>query len=503
MIKEGKIQGKLSDTSARALLLKATIANSLVVQRIKAEVKDLLPRAPVTGYTTQERRGQEKILVDEVVEVNGEPQTCQFINTGPTPSPKALYEPREYRPIPHTRFMLGKPVCVLDKLHEDFDVSSVLSTSIRYGTLCHRPAKDKFAVGGLSRSSVQILVSQQFVRRCPPQYKGFACTHDDVLTPPPATEASPTRPTLHVPHGELPYVHRKLNTPLDTLMPLTATVKAPTLDIDDRIDTRTFVPSESVATLNSPRINFPLRTTRIDLLTYPFCKEKSRVNKASDLFDYLLSDGTASGHKLQVFTSVTSQQPGKGDILRSLGRVVTKVIRTWPFLQSETEAVYEEERLPLSRGEMLLLSDRPRHSSSLPRGNLITTTSREVRNTILMRMPSSGAEECNFGDHSSSGDDIVFDNDAPAHANLLRYAEPAPEGLLEIIAATRVGKKQVEFGHVLNLPKIRAPELVKPVGKESGYNPWSHGRPKTSSKFVRSVAEMKEWPRVVSRSQVH
>ena len=122
--------------------------------------------------------------MDKVVDVDGEPQTCQFIVTGPAPFPKALYEPREYRPLPPTRFVLREPASVLD---DDFDFSSILSTSIRYGTLCHKPTKDNVAVGGLS---VQMLVSQQFVRRWPPQYKGFACTHDEVLTPPPTTEDS-------------------------------------------------------------------------------------------------------------------------------------------------------------------------------------------------------------------------------------------------------------------------------------------------------------------------
>jgi len=126
----------------------------------------------------------------------------------------------------------------------------------------------------------------------------------------------------------------------------------------------------------------------------------------------------------------------------------------------------------------------------------------------FMSCSSEEMDERKSGEDSYLEDDAAFDSIAPSHANLLRYAKPAPEGLLEIIAATRVGKKQVEYlSHTfdLNLPQIRTPELAKPVAiadewKESGYNPWSQGRPKTSSEFVRSLAsETKKWPRAVNR----
>ena len=70
-----------------------------------------------------------------------------------------------------------------------------------------------------------------------------------------------------------------------------------------------------------------------------------------------------------------------------IGRVVTKVVRSWAFLQSESEetAIYEEERTSLGLGGVVL-NDRPRHAESMPSGVLMKNSRNDVRVAILKRM---------------------------------------------------------------------------------------------------------------------
>ena len=161
--------------------------------------------------------------------------------------------------------------------------------------------------------------------------------------------------------------------------------------IDDRIDTNAFRPSESIATPNNPVLS-PMRKMKVGL-TYPFCKEQSRTNRVEDLYHLLLSDGKCSTNSLQTFTLISSQQCGyymqNGNSSLPIGRVITKVVRSWAFLQSETEeeAIYEEEQLRLGLGGVVL-RNRPRHAGSMPRGALMSNSRKDVRNAILRRMPA-------------------------------------------------------------------------------------------------------------------
>lgn len=83
-----------------------------------------------------------------------------------------------------------------------------------------------------------------------------------------------------------------------------------------------------------------------------------------------------------------------------------------------------------------------------------------------------------------------------------------PQGLLNVIASTRVGTKRVEYltyTFSLNLPAAQNVEPLKPRSmadewRETNYDPWSAGRDPTSSTFVRSLAhETKKWPKPENR----
>ena len=414
-LKCGGFQGKRSNVSAQILLLKSTVKNMLSVRKLSTEVKDQHPKGPVTGSTMRERLGQEQVLVKKLVTINGSTEKCNFVMAGPTPVPKVLYRARKYEPLPPIAFVLRD---AMQARHGRLDFSSIMSSSIQYAKFGRKRANENIAVGGLS---AEMVVSQRFAERFPPQYKDFTCNYSAVLVPPPNDDEK-SRPTIAVPPGMLPYVRRELVTPIDGRTPPAVMVKTGLRpderhffglnrpdqtgeegdvgfrtstwcampSIDDKIDTTDFRPSQSVATPNTP-VHSAMRTMKVDG-NYPFRKEQSRENCMEDLYHLLLSDGTCSINKLQMFTCVGSQQCGyfmqNGNISLPIGRVVTRVVRSWALLQSESKetVAYEEEMIALGAGG-IVLKNRPRHAESMPSGVLMKNSRKQVREAILRKMP--------------------------------------------------------------------------------------------------------------------
>ncbi|KAL7546371.1 hypothetical protein ACHAWF_009708 [Thalassiosira exigua] len=474
-LKDGKYEGKRSGASAQILLLRSTVKSMMAVRKLSAEVKDRHPKAPVTGTTMREKLGQEQILVEKLVTVNGTTEKCNFVIAGPTPVPKALYRPRKYEPLPPTTFVLNDGATIeTDRL----DFSSIISTSRRFATFGRKRANENIAVGGLSS---EMIVSQLFTGRFPPQYKNFTCNHDAVLVPPSVDEATPTFPTLEVPPGKLPYIRRELVTPLDDRLPPAVMVKTGLTpedrhyfglnrpeqtgeegdvgfrtstwcslpEMDDAIDTNSFRPSQSVATPNSPALS-PMRTMKVDG-SHPFAKERSRTNRVADLYHLLLSDRSCSSNALQMFTCVGSQQCGyflqNGDGSLPIGRVVTRVVRSWAFLQSQEEehVPYEEERTPLGLGGVVL-KRRPRHAKSMPTGVLMTNSRKDVRDAILRKMPVE--------------------------------KEPLEDAMAPSLTATRPS----------DAPKITVTEVSTLAVKESRMDDFSEESPERSAPIYRGVS---------------
>jgi len=317
-------------------------------------------------------------------------------------------------------------------------------------------------VGGLS---AEMISSRRFTGRFPPQYKNFTCNHCEVLLPPRVDEMSPSYPTLTVPPGKLPYIRRELVTPLDGRLPPAIMIKT-NLRPDDRhffgvnrpyqtgeeidvgfrtstwyslpsidytINTKSFRPSQSIATPNMPVLS-PMRIMKVDG-TYPFRKEQSRKNGVKDLYHLLLSDGDCSRNKLQMFTCIGSQQCGyfmqNGNSSLPIGRVVTRVIRSWTFLQSESEedAIYEEETVSLGLGGVTL-NDRPRHAESMPRGVLMKNSRNDARVAILKRMPeevvAKKAPKMAAEESSSTGKDLIEQKPSPARTKVPNAADIDP-----------------------------------------------------------------------------
>jgi hypothetical protein len=523
-LKEGSFQNNRSKDSATVLCLRGTTNNMDAVQKLTRELAGQLPKAPVTGTTMKEKLGQEQVLVERVINVDGVEQKSNLVIAGPTPVPQALYRPRKYGAPPPITFILpANPPSEKDSERQlDFDSwQRDPNNFIQYATF-GRKRNENLAIGGLSK---ELLVSKQFIKCFPPQYKDITCSDSSIIVPP-RNDGSLSFPTLDVPPDALPYIRRELVTTLDARRPPTVMTKvgidkderhyfglnrveqtgeegdfgfrtstwATIPELDDRIDPTTFRPSESIATPNATAVT-PFRTMHVDA-TYPFRQEKSRKNCVNDLFHLLLSNGDCSKNKLQVFTTVGSQQAGyfmqNGDASLPIGRVVTKVIRTWAFLQGEpdrgddpyddppSDRVYKEEKLQLGL-DGVLFNSRPRFPASMP-GEVLASNSRpHARDAILGKM-----DEC------ERKDDESFSNDPPR-----------VQGLLDIAMATRVGKKHVNYlPFELNLPSPRniiekfKPKTSLDEWAEREYNPWASGTLPLSTHFVWSLTqETKKWPK--------
>lgn len=464
-LKDGNFQGKRSNASAQILLLGSTIKSMMAVKKLSNEVKDQHPKAPVTGTSMREVFGKEQVLVETSVHINGSIEKRKFIITGPTPVPNDLYRARKYVPYPTVTIVLRDKI---ENLRLDF--SSIMSSSIQYARFGRKRTNKNVAVGGLS---AEVIVSQQFTGRFPAQYKNFTCNSKTVLVPPDVEQRSPSFQTLTVPYGNLPHIRRKLITPLDYRHPPAIMVKTglepkdrhffgvnrpeqtgEEVDfgfrtstwyslpkIDDKINTKSFRPSQSVATPNLA-VNSLMRTMKVDGL-YPFRKEHSRTNRVEDLYHLLLSSGNCSRNKLQMFTCIGSQQCGyfmqNGNSSLPIGRVVTKVVRSWAFLQSESEeiATYKEESIPLGLGGVIL-NDRPRHINSMPSSVLTKDSRKDIRAVIFarkyqepVRQEDPEADASEPGQHVSVAKDTTPLLTARTHENDSKTEEESSNTLMK------------------------------------------------------------------------
>jgi hypothetical protein len=529
-IKEGSFQNNRTAQSAQILCSRASENNMAQVHKLSTELSQQLPKAPVTGTTMREKLGQEKVLVERVINADGVERTCNYIIAGPLPVPQALYRPRKYNAPPSTKFILQETdqskthadLVGLDfsSLHQDGNNFTEYATFGRKGG----PNESNLAVGGLP---AEMLVSRHYTKCFPPQYKEITCCDDATLLPPKQTVPSTVK-TLEVPPDLLSNIRRDLITPLDIRIPPTVMPKVglspddrhyfglnrveqtgEELDFgfrtstwfvlpkpNDRLDPRSFKPSESIATPNALAIT-PFRMEKVDE-SYPFCQENSRTNRVEDLYHLLLSNGDCSTNKLQVFTTLGSQQVGyfmqNSDPTLPIGRVVTKVIRTWAFLQREPEKgadpyndppedrVYREEKKALGLGGVLF-NDRPRYQD-MPEGVLSAVSRADVRDAILRKSTKDESEI-----------DVKLADD--------KLSRPLLQGLLDIVAATRVGERHVEYlPYESNLPTPECIEKFKPKTSKTDwtdrdYNPWTEGKDLISTHFVWSLSqESKRWPKV-------
>ena len=112
--------------------------------------------------------------------------------------------------------------------------------------------------------------------------------------------------------------------------------------LDTKIETKTFVPSKSILSPNTPKL-LPRTKTQVDL-TYPFCETKSIENSIKDLKYILEATRPCTQNKPQSFTIMTMQEPGhfmsKYNTSLPLGRLNSVVVRSWTFLQKRRIAKF-------------------------------------------------------------------------------------------------------------------------------------------------------------------
>ena len=418
LVEHLKIQSPLGEKwtkTAEKLQQNATLRNLFQIQKLKKELLNDIPVAPVTGTSLPERLGKIKVLVSESFLMEGTVVVQKLVVDGPTPVPHNLYRPREYA-IPDPKIILldwkksGKilktacgsqskssfnPFSLVDELilelykDESPDLKPTRSKhvkqsiptdemsrgatsdlfypleTIKFATLKRIGSSNNIAIGGLS---VELIVTQIITTKIPPQFGNFNICDKTLRLPHTNSTTYDLSNTLQVDKPNLAYIDRPLVNHITNICYPRITVKVG-LDPNDRhppdfkqvdkesesydfgfrtaigedvpdinceIMAHKFVPSEDVATPNTP-CGLPMMATKADL-SYPFCETKSRENTVHDLAYLLVPDATCSFNKPQLFTSVGIQEVGRFmrdcNIDGPLGRFYSIVTRSLPRMQT-------------------------------------------------------------------------------------------------------------------------------------------------------------------------
>jgi len=364
-IKNGSIQGYyLVEAISMNLRMRNTLVNTKRVTLVTKEMTSQLPRPPTTGFDSDE----EGVLYwRKELDSQGKIIEKEIIMLLPLPVPKSLYMPRTFTTPPPIKIIMGASQ---DIINSKFPINVVT-----HGYFGIKGFHHNQCVGGPSR---EIKLSQKIDTDFPPPYHGYNVMDKTIRVPKPRPESFVPPYIRNIPAPKLDYVERPLEHALDHRRIPTVMIKTgispddrhyygknrpeQTGDIEDRgfrtsdaaalpelnsdLDTRTFVPAESVVTPNVPQVS-PMISTRTDL-NYPFCETKAREPKIADLAHMLLKEQRkASSNKPQLITVMTKQQPGKFmrncDPMLPLGRLRTVETRSFSFVHRRRIAMFRTE----------------------------------------------------------------------------------------------------------------------------------------------------------------
>ena len=563
-VKQDLIEGYHSYSSlSKEMRRKDTLKYSIMVDKITNDVRDRLPKPPITGYDC----GETDILYQKKLpNSNGEFVVVDIIKPTPIPVPIKLYEPRTYIPPLPTKIEMGR---LIGKFESACDAPIDVIT---YGSFGKKPAPNNLSVGGLSS---EIVLSQKVETSYPPPYSDFHVIDSMVYSPKCTPESHVPSYISEIDAPTLEYVERPLEHALNSRGMPTIGIRTATcpeehqqhlMDGDSRrthgfrtleymkppemnshLDTRTFVPADSIVTLNTPQV-LPATPARVGL-DYPFCETKSRDTKIEDLAHILEFKRQCTPNKPQVFTVMTKQQPGHFmrdcDPTRSLGRLETTVTRSWSFVQKrriamfytddgvpyyydrrngrtfwERPLMYDEESLSIAEGCILIgsrsnafVGDNDGFGSSIEaRSNM--------RKMILSQHESEADEiERDRSARSSRPNEIPYQhvsdtNEKRRLQSFSHYPRLVPpnrnqpgdealnvnhgknevgdedEEILKNVKARRVGKQYVHYiDSSPNLPQGKPVGRVKPrsAGKDwltIGFDPWSAGKDLLTIEFI-------------------
>jgi len=211
----GKVPGQTLSHGAKMLRLRNSLTNLRVVRKFSTEIYTQHPRAPITGTTLGERRGQETIIIEIEQLVEKKKLTFRYIEIKPPPEPISLYQPRVYElfapksiPMPEPSYKsqpeIATPNLYISESHPTAWLERLISRvardaisqtdliiktlspiagieslkrtkyppplTIKFATFGRKPTKNNMAMGGLS---AELIVSELVTTYVPPQYGHF------------------------------------------------------------------------------------------------------------------------------------------------------------------------------------------------------------------------------------------------------------------------------------------------------------------------------------------
>uniref|UniRef100_A0A7S2KYF9 WW domain-containing protein n=1 Tax=Leptocylindrus danicus TaxID=163516 RepID=A0A7S2KYF9_9STRA len=430
LLRSGSVPGLEENRVSAAtsfLHLRNSLANLRVVRELTNEVRHLHPKPPVTGTTLPELCGKVVLLDEHEVLENGIRRTEKLIRVGPTPVPLAFYERKTFElPEPVSfavDFFSGNifqgPVDeFVRNLFTHTSMLNVLGNKSRSrGHLCRNYARPRTdAVATLTRRSAissmknaglraEITIAQSIATDIRSQFGDFR-SFDKSKVRPEVTPADTIYPLpIRVDAEMQHYVDRRLHDLHHLRNPLPVKIRTglhEQFDSDDvkltrrakeygfrvtetvippkihgQIDPKTFVPSQSIASANTPRMQESVVAPADSRHIYP----ESVPLPVSTLkfIDLLKSHTVCTPGKAQMFTCIGSQKPGKFlhrcDPSLPIGQYTSIACRSWSLVQDNTTAdqyytedgtpywydsqtcqaywerpLFSEEKIPLQRG---------------------------------------------------------------------------------------------------------------------------------------------------------
>ncbi len=271
LLRTGKIPGEKVGKSAKMLRLRNSLVNLRVVRKYGNKSYTRHPKAPITGTTLAELRGQLKLIQERELEFDRpegkkETKVFRYIVVDGVPVPVALYLPRVYElfapksiPMPEPSYKEepevatpnlyiseDEPTAWLERLvsrvSRDMTTQAKLMVqtmspipgidklkrtkyppplTIKFATFARKPTRNNMAMGGLS---AELTVYELVTTYVPPQYGHFTVMDRASLAPDISEEITAKFLSALVDPFPQTYVERMLQHPLNSRRPPTVTL---------------------------------------------------------------------------------------------------------------------------------------------------------------------------------------------------------------------------------------------------------------------------------------
>ncbi|GMH87477.1 hypothetical protein TrVE_jg11590 [Triparma verrucosa] len=271
LLRTGRVPGEQVNKSAAMLRLRNSLMNLRVVRKFSNGHYERHPKAPITGTTLAERRGQLKLIVEkkkifERPENKKEEKIFRYIVVDGVPVPVSLYLPRVYElfapksiPMPEPSYKAEPEVAtpniyiseedptawierMVSRISRDVTQQAKLMVqtmspipgidklkrtkyppplTIKFATFARKPRKNNMAIGGLS---AELTVYELVTTYVPPQYGHFTVMDRASIAPDISAEITAAFRTAAVSPISQIYVDRMLQHPLNSRRPPTITL---------------------------------------------------------------------------------------------------------------------------------------------------------------------------------------------------------------------------------------------------------------------------------------